>query len=124
MSSILNFFLMAVPTQYPLFEHWYKTTNWILDRCERMPRDVRFTVSQRISDLSLQVTEHIIEAIYRKDKLASLQSINMCLEKLRLFFRLCHDRKYISINQFEFISRAINEAGKMCGGWLKKIQQK
>lgn len=110
---------MAKPSDYPLFEHWYRTLNWILDRCDRMPKHTRFTVSGRIAHLSIEVAEWITEAIYSRDRYAILLAINKNLEKLRLYMRLSKDRQYLSLGQYEYISREINQAGVMCGGWLK-----
>jgi hypothetical protein len=44
----------------------------------------------------------------------------MKLEKLRILFRICHSRHYISTRQYAYIAGCINESGKMCGGWMKK----
>lgn len=110
---------MATPKNYELFNHWYKTTNWLLERCEKMPKHTRFTISSRIVNLALETVELILEAIYTKDRAGFLKRINMNLEKLRFFNRLCKDRRYMSITQYEFLAKAINQAGKMCGGWLK-----
>jgi hypothetical protein len=104
---------------YPLFEHWYKTANWILDKCDRMPKHTRFTVSGRMANLAIETIELLAEAVYSKDKAPFLERVNMNLEKLRLFFRLCYDRHYIGQQQYEFIQGEINTAGRMCGGWLK-----
>jgi hypothetical protein len=110
---------MAKTTDYPLFEHWYRTMDWILDRCDRMPKHIRFTVSGRMVALSIEIAEWIAEAVYTKERQQLLSGVNKNLEKLRLYFRLCKDRRYISLSQYEYISREINQAGKMCGGWLK-----
>ena len=114
---------MSHPDQYPIFDMWYKATDWILDKCEKMPRSVRFSLSQRIVQLSLDILEKIVEAIYTKDRVHLLKSINLNLEKLRLLFRLCKDRKYLSIAQYEYIGKTVNSTGKMCGGWLKKCEE-
>ena len=45
----------------------------------------------------------------------------MILEKLRVFFRISHGRRYISHAQYEYISGAIDITGRMAGGWLKKL---
>ncbi|HRD79775.1 MAG: hypothetical protein IAE84_05855 [Saprospiraceae bacterium] len=37
---------------YPIYEHWYKTANWILDKCDGMPKHIRFTISGRIAPLA------------------------------------------------------------------------
>lgn len=115
---------MANVTDYPLYEHWYKTLNWILDRCDRMPKNTRFTVNNRIVQLSVEIAEWIIEAIYSKDRIELLKAMNKNLEKLRLYFRICKDRQYLNVKQYEFISREINKAGAMCGGWMKNKEVK
>lgn len=104
---------------YPLFEHWYKTSNWILDKCDAMPKHTRFTMAGRIANLALDTLDLINEAIYTKERQELLQRINLNLERLRIFFRLCHDRRYLSASQNLFIQQEINTAGRMCGGWMK-----
>jgi len=107
---------MNAPT---LLEHWYKTTDWVLDKCDRLPKHTRFTLAGRIANLALETLELITEAAYSKEKKALLTQVNLRLEKLRLLFRLCHDHQYISTAQYEFVQAEINTAGRMCGGWLK-----
>jgi len=110
---------MAHPQQYPVFEQWYKTTDWLLDKCEKFPRDVRYTISNRIGNLAIDILEEITEAIYTKERVKKLDSLNLKLEKLRILCRLCHDRHYLSTQQFSYVTQQINEVGKMLGGWLK-----
>lgn len=104
---------------YPLFEHWYKTLDWILSSVEKFPKNARFSLASRIADLALEAMELIIEAIYSKNRSSIFDTLNLNFEKLRVLFRISHDRKYISVKQYEYISKAINEAGKMTGGWRK-----
>ncbi len=108
---------------YPVFEQWYKTTDWILACCDRMPKHTRFTLNGRIANLSIDTVELLTEAIYSKQKIALLQRVNLNLEKLRLLFRLCHDRRYLSTTQYEFIQTEINTTGRMCGGWIKSCEE-
>jgi len=114
---------MTKNEDYPLFMHWYKTLDWILDRTEKMPKSVRFSISTRIASTGIDIIENIIETIYTKDKWKHLRNMNMNFEKLRVLFRICHERHYISTRQYQYISEQINEAGKMCGGWLKKCKE-
>jgi hypothetical protein len=110
---------MPQPNDYPIFEQWYKTMNWLLDRCERMPKHTRFTVSGRIVNLATETMELLLQAIYTRDRASLLRQINLNLEKLRFFNRLCKDRRYLSLAQYEHLAREINSTGKMCGGWDK-----
>ena len=81
---------------YPIFVKWYKTLDRILDKTEKYPRNVRYSLSGRINDISLAVLEAIIEAIYRKERRDILREANIYIEKLRVLFRISYDRKYIS----------------------------
>jgi hypothetical protein len=36
---------------YPAFQKWYKLLDWILDKCEKYPKSVRFTFSSRIASI-------------------------------------------------------------------------
>ena len=105
---------------YPLYVKWSEATDWILDTVEKFPKSVRFSIASRIADLTLDVMEGIIEAIYSKDRRSVLNEINLNLEKLRIMFGICHRRKYLSSGQYEHISRIIDESGRMVGGWRKK----
>lgn len=110
---------MPKAQDYPIFNHWYETMNWLLDRCERMPKSTRFTISGRMVNLATETMELLVEAIYTKDRVSLLRKVNLNLEKLRFFNRICKDRNYLSISQYEFFAKAINTTGQMCGGWLK-----
>jgi len=104
---------------YPLFEKWSHILDWILNTVEKFPKSARFSLASRIANIALDVLEKIIEAIYRKKRLHILYDINLYIEKLRVLFRICMTRKYISLKQYEFIISNLDEAGKMTGGWIK-----
>ncbi len=109
---------------YPLFTHWYQTLDWILSAVERFPRSARFSLASRIADAALDTMERIVEAIYTKERIHILDAINMHIEKQRILFRIAFDRRYISSRQHEHIARALDEAGRMTGGWRRKLREK
>ena len=106
-----------------LIEKWYRITDWILDKCERFPKHTRFGLAGRIAALSIDTLELFTEASYSKEKRSTLICANKNLEKLRILFRLSFDRRYINMAQYEFISTELNNAGKMCGGWIKSCNE-
>ncbi|MEW6184069.1 MAG: diversity-generating retroelement protein Avd [Bacillota bacterium] len=105
---------------YPLFVKWYKTLDWILDTGEKFPKNVRFSLTGRLYDMALDILEYIIEAIYTKERVYILKKINIYMEKLRVFYRLSFERRYISERQYRFISGELDESGRMVGGWIKQ----
>ena len=108
---------------YPLYAKWRYIVEYVIDICGKYPKSVRFTLCDRIVNFSLDVMEAIIEAIYAKQKTDILRSANLYMEKLRALMQISVNKKYISLQQYEHISREINEAGKMIGGWIKSCAE-
>lgn len=104
---------------YPLYVHWYQTLNRILDHAESFPRNARFSLGSRVADAGMDVLEGIVRAIYTRDREAILAEVNLKLEWLRVLFRIAHDRRYLSTRQYEHMARALDQAGRMVGGWRK-----
>lgn len=109
---------------FPLLKKFYEITDWLMDKAEKFPKIVRFTFSNRIVNLSLDILEKINYAVYKKERLVILQEISSYIENLRILIRLAKDRQYLSIKQYKFISKEIDEAGKMLGGWIKSEKEK
>jgi hypothetical protein len=104
----------------PIFVVWMDFVKWLFPVTEKLPRRVRFSLADRMNNLSLDVVEDLVEARYAKKKVTTLKRANLRLEKLRILLRLCHDFRYVSYNTYEHGLRAINEAGRMMGGWIRE----
>jgi hypothetical protein len=104
----------------PVFSLWIDITQWILDRIDDFPKKVRFSISNRVANLSVDILELIIEALYKRKKILLLREINIKIEKLRVLLRICFSKKYLSSKQYEFIQEKLFESGKMIGGWIKQ----
>ena len=94
-----------------------------MDICGKFPKNVRFNLAERLTNISLDVLERIIEAIYANHKVPILNQANLYIEKIRALLQISVEKKYISIGQYKHISSEINEAGKMIGGWIKKCEE-
>jgi len=106
--------------ELPLFVLWSDFLHWLLDRTEKFPKHVRFTLSGRIDAYALDVFEGIVEARYTRTRMEILKRIDLALEKLRLLLRVVHQRRYLSHDQYEYASSIVHEAGRMVGGWIKE----
>ena len=104
----------------PLLVHWEKTLHDLFGRTRKFPKSVRFTFSNRIDNLALDIYEALIEAKYTRNKIAMLRRANLDIEKLRLLLRLCHDERFFDRRGFEHVAIALDEAGRMVGGWIKE----
>jgi len=108
----------------PVFVRWMEFLKWLLPTTEKFPRRVRFTFADRIDVLALDVVEDLVEARYTRNKHEILKRANLRLEKIRILLRLSHEQKFISHDSFAFAVRAINETGRMLGGWMKQQEER
>lgn len=110
---------VSEPDELPIFTHWLQFLEWLLPVTERFPKRVRFTVSDRMDNLALDIALDLVEARYSRDKLPILYRINLRLEKLRVLLRLCHRLQYLPHAGYEHAAKAVNTVGKEVGGWIK-----
>ena len=55
-------------TEAPVLVEWERTVGEILDRTARFPKVVRFTFSQRVDGLALDVLQGLVEARYARGR--------------------------------------------------------
>ncbi|MCP4379508.1 MAG: diversity-generating retroelement protein Avd [bacterium] len=103
-----------------IFVKWMEFLKWLLPQLENFPKRVRFTLANRLDNLALDLVEDLIEARYTHDKQPILRRANLRLEKLRVLLRISYEQRYLSYNSYEHATRAVNEVGRMLGGWIKQ----
>jgi hypothetical protein len=104
-----------------LIAHWEQLIDDLLDRTARFPKVVRFTFAARIENLALDILEALVEAQYAtgRTKQDALRRADGALARLRVLLRLSHRRQYLDNGGYEHVSRALDEAGRMLGGWRR-----
>ncbi len=102
------------------FSKAYDLTIWTAERVSRFPRSYNLTVGQRMVNTLLDVQERLVEAHYSKEKRALLRGVNLLLERLRVLVRLSKDLHCLSLSQYEYAAREINETGRLVGGWIRQ----
>jgi hypothetical protein len=92
---------------------------WYLPKLEKMPRNFKFLFGDRIVKLQMELLENLIEAYYSREKLKPLRCDHLQIEKLRHLLRISTDMQWLSLPQFEFATRELNEIGGMVGGRVR-----
>ena len=100
-------------------EAHYSFILWLVPAVERVPRNRKFLLGDRIQAAALDVLERLIEATYTRRRTAHLAGANLGLEKLRFLFRLAHDLRAIDRRRYEFAARSLDETGRRVGAWRK-----
>ena len=76
-----------------------------------------------MDNLTLDALQHAMRALRSpagKLREVALQRLDLCLEQLRVLWRLVHQRTWISQQQLLHVQSRLEEAGRMVGGWMKK----
>jgi hypothetical protein len=103
-----------------LLQKWEEFTGWFLGRTSRFPKNLRFTLTQRLENHALDVTELLVLARYRRESRRDrLDEANLLLERMRFLLRLALERNALSSGTFEGALRRLDEAGRMLHGWRR-----
>jgi len=63
--------------------------------------------------------EILIRGKYTRQRQELLEKANLNLEILRFQMRLAKDLLCLKVQSYGFVAKAIDEIGKLVGGWLK-----
>lgn len=66
-----------------------------------------------------ELLEMLIRAKYMRQRQELLEEANLRLEILRFQMRLAKDLPCLKVESYGFAAKAIDEIGKLIGGWLK-----
>ena len=104
---------------------WYDYSKWVLDRVDGFPKNQRFVLGTRLADAVVLVVELLGEAAFagKEKKYQLLAEANRKIEVVRWLVRLTSDRNLISKRQFLFSCRALEECGRMVGGWQRSLEK-
>ena len=97
---------------------------WFLPKIEKFPRNYKFLFGDRLVEIQLDVLENLIEAYYRKEKVANLRAANIGVEKLRHLLQISTEMRFMSFDQLEYATRSLNQIGSMVGGWIRQQEGK
>ena len=113
-----------MPPDMPVLQVlWEEVLGEILDRTQRFPKAVRFTFASRVDNVALDLLDLLVRARFAAPgvKVDLLREVDTDLARLRVLLRLSHARRYLDGKGYEFLSRRIDEAGRMAGGWRKEV---
>ena len=98
---------------------------WLFAKVTTFPKQQRFILGQHIQHSSLQCLRCIIEANNARTAettLGRLDALNVELEVLRGLLRVAFEMKFLSAKSLGFVTKQVDEVGKMTGGWIKKAK--
>lgn len=98
----------------------YDLILWSCNHTSRFPRNHRFVLGERIERNLYELLEGLIAAKYRRERQELLDAANLKLEILRFQIRLAKDLQCLKVSSYEFASKAMDEIGRLIGGWARR----
>src|SRR5215471_422124 len=97
----------------------YDLILWSCNHTSQFPRNHRFVLGERIERNLYTLLETLIRAKYTRNKARLLEEANLTLEVLRFQVRLAKDLHGLKVPSYGFAAKAIDEIGRLVGGWLR-----
>jgi hypothetical protein len=107
-------------SELPIIQKTYDLIKWYVPILNRLPRDHRFLLGDRIITGLYELLEGLIVARYAKTKRAQLEALNSRLDILRHQTRLLLDFELIAIARYEHAGKQLNGIGTDLGGWIRQ----
>jgi hypothetical protein len=108
----------------PIIQKTYDLIKWYVPILNRLPRDHKLLLGNKIIQGLYELLEQLILARYAKEKLTQLEALNPKLDILRHQTRLLLDFKLIPAERHEYVGKLINSIGTDLGSWIKQQRQK
>ena len=110
--------------ELPIIQKTYDLIKWYVPLLNRLPREHRFQLGDRMIAGLYDLLESLVLARYQKDKLPQLQQLNSKLDVLRYQTRLLLDFDLIANRRYQHVSKLIDAIGTDLGGWIKQQRGK
>ncbi|MGB6297544.1 MAG: diversity-generating retroelement protein Avd [Rivularia sp. (in: cyanobacteria)] len=108
----------------PIVQKTYDLIQWYVPILDRLPRNHKFSLGDRVIAGLYDLLEGLILARYAQQKLPQLELLNAKLDVLRHQTRLLFDFQQFNEQRYEYVGQLINEIGNELGGWIKQQRQK
>src|SRR5437660_5624591 len=110
---------MAKDQELIVITKTYDLILWSCNHTSQFPRNHRFVLGERIERNLYDLLEILIQAKYTRQRQPLLERANLRLEVLRFQMRLAKDLQCLKVTSYGFAAKAIDEIGRLVGGWLK-----
>ncbi len=119
-----------MPTTYdnlPVFKAVYDLLLTTLDVCSRMHKDYRYSLGEDLKKRLFRIEVLVYRANKEADKVQKAGNIEQALELLvevKLYFRILHDSKQLSVNRFAQIAFDVVGIEQHLENWKRYVEKK
>ncbi|TSC63328.1 MAG: hypothetical protein G01um101493_450 [Microgenomates group bacterium Gr01-1014_93] len=110
----------------PILQKLYEFYGLLYQYLKIFPKKDRYSLGQKLESISLDIIESTFEIPRKKgqDKISLLQEASGKLDLLKFLIRLAKDTQALDNKKYVTLEEALQEIGRMLGGWLRATQEK
>ena|SRR3989344_1798725 len=118
---------MPPPNDYtldiPIFAKLYDFYRNLSARIPTFPKTKRYTLGQKLENVTLDIFELLIAIPNAKDKIELLWQISIKVDLLKILLRFAKDGQALKDKNYIELQASLQEVGKMLGGWIRSAKQ-
>jgi len=105
-----------------IFQKTYDFLLWVKPTVQRFAKVHKYSLGIQLENETIELLKQIVRANFkREDKKEFIEECFIHYELIKILIRLSKDYKLLSIKQYEFAAKELEEIGKLLGGWYKKF---
>ncbi|NJN61303.1 MAG: diversity-generating retroelement protein Avd [Coleofasciculaceae cyanobacterium RL_1_1] len=108
--------------ELPIIQATYDLIKWYVPILNRLPRDHKYGLGDRIVTTLYELLETLITARSAREKRELLRACTSKLDILRYQTRLLFDFQLIDTRRYEYASQQLDNIGQQLGGWQASKQ--
>ena len=105
-----------------IFQKTYDFLLWIKPTVQRFAKVHKYSLGAQLENETILLVKQIIRTNLKKGNKAEL--IEECFinyEIIKILIRLSKDYNLLTVKQYEFAVKGLDEIGRLLGGWYKKF---
>jgi len=113
------------PKEAPIYVATHDMLDWLVPHLEGWPRPQRFLLARQVMESATGFYRLLLRARKVRGEMRAnvLLDADTELETLKALLRLGQERHYMSLGQYEHVSRMLFNIGQQLGGWRKATER-
>lgn len=112
---------MALYSELPIFKASYDLLIYVFQTIKYFPKEYKYTFGEKLKTLLLDLILAVFHANRVKDKIISLNQVQMHVEAIRILLRISYDLKIITIEKFAHTSLLLESVSKQVAWWKRSL---
>jgi hypothetical protein len=118
--------MSKVSKEAPIYVATHDMLDWLVPHLEGWPRPQRFLLARQALESAIRFYRLLLRArkVQGPARAGVLLDADTELETLKALLRLGQERRYMSLAQYQHISRLLVDIGRQLGGWRESTEGK